>query len=132
MVLETKGWRCDDDDMRPAIIFLASLALVPAATFAKDAPPTAEERDLAIKGYMGCMFEGAAKLDDGVSDALTVGATVARQCRSQLNTMVDVIARGKNRHVHDLFLDRRIADEAQSGADVVVTLRAHRRANPAP
>lgn len=93
---------------------------------------TEAEKRTATRAYLVCLQEQARRMDDGVSDALTVGAVVAPLCRSQLLTSLEVYTRGWTARDRLPLYESQIAREATIGAQAVLTERRARGASAPP
>lgn len=122
-----KGFRLLSRTMRNAV-FLAFVTNFCTPSFAKDAPATDAERKAAMQIYHDCQMEKANLIDDGVSDALTVGNAVASACLPEMNQMADVLSQGENRRVRSMLVDR-LASQAGQRASTIVMLERNRRQN---
>lgn len=98
------------------------------SAIAREAPATAAEKDEAFRAYVACEQEKSRMLDDGYSDAMTVGGTVAFACRPEMENVAAVLAKGEKRDRVRLLLIDRLASHAAQDAATVVLLERRKRA----
>lgn len=100
--------------------FLTVALLCASPAFARDVPATAQQRQVAIEAYVACQFSYAKTLDDGISDALTIGHAVAASCRHEMENMAAVLTKGAKRDRVRLLLTERFANRAAQEASLIV------------
>ena len=105
------------------LAILAALILVAA----KAPPASQDEKDQAMRAHFACLYAAVPDRDDGVSDARTVGKSVALACRDTLATLASTLARGKGKMVESKLFDRLIGHEADEGADAVLAYRVRQK-----
>lgn len=72
---------------------MRAILLIPLALFGCATPATEAEKDAAYSRYYGCLQAEARRLDDGRSDAYSVGAAIAPLCQSLFFEWVDTLTR---------------------------------------
>ena len=99
--------------MRIAVIFvLTALAGIACSTYTRQSPqpseslPNQETLDYAEFVMTSCFREKAAALDDGISDAATVGAAVARSCRQESVHYMRQHTKGMSSNLRDGFVQQ--------------------------
>ncbi|OZA21187.1 MAG: hypothetical protein B7X90_02835 [Novosphingobium sp. 17-62-19] len=97
---------------------------------AREQPATDAEREQAGDTYIGCQIEKARRLDDGLSDAMTIGRAIAASCRTEMENLARVLAKGEKRDRVRLLVIDRLASHAAQDASVVVLLERKRRTDP--
>ncbi len=113
-----------------SIVALAGAIVVsPSVVQARELPATDAEKDEAGHAYIACQADKAGMLDDGYSDALTIGRAVASACRSEMENLAEVLTKGSKRDRVRLLLIDRLASHAALDASVVVLLERKRRAD---
>ncbi len=113
-----------------SVAALASVSVVnPSVVQARELPATDAEEDEAGRAYIACQADKAGMLDDGYSDALTIGRAIASACRSEMENLARVLAQGSKRDRVRLLLIDRLASHAAQDASVVVLLERKRRAD---
>lgn len=105
-----------------------ALASITTAT-AREAPATEVEKEAATRAYVECKIDKAKRLDDGISDAISIGAAIASACRPEMETVAGVLAKGEKRDRVRLMLIDRLANHAVEDAAAVVLLERRKRAN---
>lgn len=102
--------------------FLA-IGLVSIPASARKAPAPQEEIDTDIKAYLGCLTTHAAEMDDGISDAGSIGRAIATSCRAELMTTAEAMGRGENARVNRLLQERLQSHEEEEGTKAVLRVR---------
>ena len=90
-------------------------ALCAVSAQAREAPATEAEIDQAIRAHIECQIENAFSLDDGTSDAATVGKAVAIACSPSLLKAAEAMAKGSPPQVKRKLTDQ-LSREAHSEA----------------
>lgn len=80
-----------------------------------------------MQEYFSCIYEKADGLDDGVSDARTVGRSAAMLCREKLQDAAETFTRGARPRVYQMTFEALLHDEEDNGAAAVLKLRASKR-----
>jgi hypothetical protein len=98
------------------IAVLASIVLSAAAS-----PATDQEKDLAAEIYMTCLLKAASQIEHSQStdSAITAGIVVA--CRTNLQHMKDIYARGESSELADK-ISIHFEDLQQRSAERAVTI----------
>lgn len=109
---------------------MLACAILPTHTNARDReqPATETEKDKAGRAYLACQADKAGRLDDGYSDAMTIGRAIAVSCRPEMETLAAVLTKGAKRDRMRLMLIDRLASHAAQDASVMVLLERKRRA----
>lgn len=113
--------------MHVSLLVLGSLVLAGCATVVSKPPASEAEKDRANNLYISCLHDQARRADDGISDALTIGAAIAPLCRSYMESVAETATRGQRFQVYQLVYQRRLAAEANVAAAAVLTERSNRR-----
>lgn len=88
-------------------------------------PPASQvTKETATRNWLTCLYERAAQLDDGVSDARTVGRSIAPSCRDQYAYMVGLYTQGEKPTVRAIVHERLMVREIDEAADAVLRRRA--------
>lgn len=108
---------------------MLACAILPTHASAGDReqPATDAEKDEAGRTYLSCQADKAGRLDDGYSDAMTIGRAIAVSCRTEMEALAAVLAKGAKRDRVRLMLIDRLASHAAQDASVVVLLERKRR-----
>lgn len=110
-------------------LIIAASALCSLSTpsyAAHQQPATEEQKNAATAIYMDCLKQQAARLDDGTSDVLSVGAAIAPGCRGQLDAAAEVMAQGQNKGVHIMLRNKMESHAAEDAAAAVLWVRKQR------
>lgn len=113
--------------------FSGALAFgIQSASIAQEPLPASSGRSEAIQDHFDCLVEQTKRLDDGISDAATIGAAVASACQTTLSGVVEAESQGKSRQYRRMF-----AEELASGAEseatrIVLTVRQKQTRREAP
>jgi hypothetical protein len=87
-------------------------------------PATKEEIAAAARLYEECQVDKALSLDDGISDARTVGEVIANSCRPQMESFASLMTKDQKRDRVRLMLIERMASRAvQSATETVLFVR---------
>jgi uncharacterized protein YceK len=113
--------------MRPIVIAHAVLLLTGCASMPQAPAASQAEIEAASRAYLGCLYVGAERMDDGTSDAMSVGAAVAAACHSELAAVAETRTRGPMSTLYVDFLNQMKRDEAADGARAVLMVRQARR-----
>lgn len=89
---------------------------------AREAPATPEERKAAAQIYTDCHVANALKLDDGVSDAGTIGEAVALTCRPEMEEFARVMTKEQKRDRVRLMLIERMGSRAANEATLALLM----------
>jgi hypothetical protein len=89
----------------------------------QEAEASASERAAAKQAYLRCLFESAAALDDGKSDAATVGVAVRGACHRQFMDSVRLEIRGKGPDYASGYLEGAGKTEAELATTAVLRYR---------
>lgn len=81
-----------------AAVLLISGCAAPQATDA--------EKDAATRAFGECVQTAAPGVDDGVSDARTIGSAAATACHREANAMIDAFAAGMSPAGRELYRPR--------------------------
>jgi hypothetical protein len=101
-----------------------AIATFVTATLAVAAGPASElEKGAAANAYLDCMLSQAASMDDGTSDAETIGRAIAPACRQQMGQVVAVFGQGQSGQTRDMLYRRMISEEGTTGAAAVLKVR---------
>lgn len=119
--------------MRIGAAILIGIAAVASAS-AREPEATQEEKEAAYTAYAICLRNRTAALDDGVSDAETVGRAVALGCRPEQAKIATVLSQGAKRdRVRQRTLELMQEHEGQEAAEwVLMHRRRARLASPQP
>src|SRR6266702_2610644 len=85
---------------------LGAALLLSLTACASEAPQSASrvEIDAATGSLADCLGRAAEQLDDGKSDAATVGLAIEPICAAQFSQLVALNGRGLNQAAYDLYL----------------------------
>ena len=108
------------------LMAIAVLLLLPFPVWGKEALATTAEKEAAAKALVQCRMQQAQLLDDGYSDALTIGQAVASACRIKMLILIAAITKGKNPQVV-LSLREKAEKFAIQDATKIVLLERKRR-----
>ena len=104
--------------MREMVVVVAALGLASCA----DAPIDRAAVKAAEVKYVSCLDTQAAALDDGHSDAASVGYAVAGACSALAVQMVDIGTPNLSR-LDQQTVERRVAGNISTATEVVLTRR---------
>lgn len=90
---------------------------------AREAPATNAETESAKRAYIECRIAKARSLDDGISDAMTIGRVVAAACRWEMEQVATVLTQGENGRVRSMLIDRMSGRAAEDAAAIVLLER---------
>jgi hypothetical protein len=103
---------------------LLGIFLVTAPAFASEAPTVDAEWKAVALEYRECQVQKARILDDGISDALTIGQIIASACRPEMEQVAAAMSRGeKNRRVLPMVIERLASHAAEDAARMVLLER---------
>lgn len=109
--------------MKPPLPLMALLVTLCACT-TPDAPPVpAADMRAASQAEIGCMKHFAASLDDGKSDAATIGLAVAHACEQETRAAAAVVARGQNGRVQAMTEANLLSDAPKTATEAVLLQR---------
>lgn len=103
-----------------------AMLLAQTSAGAREQAATDGEKDAAGQSYIACQADKADRLDDGYSDAMTIGRAIAASCRPEMEALAAVLARGSSERMRLMLIDR-LASHAPQDASVVVLLARKRR-----
>jgi hypothetical protein len=98
----------------------------PASTAEIPAPASTAEIDAATNNLGNCLGRAAEQMDDGKSDARTVGLAIEPVCATQFSHVVEVNGRSLNPAAYNLYLEKVRPDQLEFAAGVVMKVRALR------
>ena len=104
-----------------AVLAAVCLALAGCASAAVITQP---QKEAAMQSIFDCYAKGASQLDDGRSDAATIGEAVAQICKAELQSYINLIS--ANGYEQRLMEDRLSASAPKNATAVVLKLRAKR------
>lgn len=104
------------------IIIIVS-ALCFGEVFAREALASPAEKEAAMRAYMDCRIMRARSLDDGISDAMTIGRVVAAACRREMEQATSVLTQGENARVRSMLTDRMSGRATEDAATIVLLER---------
>lgn len=107
-------------------VFTALAVSIATPSIAQDTSPGEADRRAAMQAYYDCRLEKANLLDDGVSDALTIGNAVAAACRVEMELMADVLSAGEGSRVRSMLISRLERRSAEDTAVIVLRQRSRR------
>ncbi len=90
--------------------------LISAMAPAREAPATNEEKKAAALAYVQCQADQAETLDDGISDAATIGTVIANKCRTLMEEYARVMTKDQKRDRVRVMLIERMAGRAVASA----------------
>jgi len=95
-----------------------------------EAPATEAEKDQAVQWFIDCVKAASARLDDRISDAMTIATVIiSDRCAPQAEQAAEVFARGENYRVKAMVRDQFLHGGAQElAAKIVLDQRARRSA----
>ncbi|HUE63598.1 MAG TPA: hypothetical protein VMO78_04405 [Rhizomicrobium sp.] len=99
---------------------------VPASTAEIPARASTAEIDAATNNLGNCLGRAAEQMDDGKSDARTVGQAIEPVCATQFSHLVEVNGRSLNPAAYNLYLEKVRPDQLEFAAGVVLKVRALR------
>jgi len=107
----------------------AIISFLSVATIATAQSTSSDDAELksASNAYIECVGKNARELDDGISDAQTVGKAAAQSCRTELRTTTDIVTRGRDSEARERIYREQIEEEAGVGTRIVLKVRAARR-----
>jgi hypothetical protein len=105
--------------MRSLLCLAAAFLLVAA----RPLPPTDVEKSDVIHALKDCYAARATDLDDGISDAASVGGAVAAACDGPLQSTAALFTRGQNQRVTNELIDELRKTATQWATGVVLQLR---------
>lgn len=88
--------------------------------------PTSAEEAAAIV-HFNCLANKAKEMDDGISDAATIGAVIAPSCHVELQNWASVVSRHDNKRVKVMILERWKANATNFATRVVLDVRKSRK-----
>ena len=113
------------------LVIVAWLALTGCASAPPQVPmATEEEKAAAARLYVVCLAANAEDLDDGISDAGSVGAAVAAACRRERRAQIDVSTRGGMESLRLEMYDDADQADAVRGTRMVLDTRRRRAGTP--
>ncbi|MAH14837.1 MAG: hypothetical protein CMN65_03655 [Sphingomonadaceae bacterium] len=115
--------------MLKALVTVAVL-FVSAAASADQEETSLPTRDEATRAHFNCQLEQARLLDDGKSDARTIGEAVANACVSTLSTVADVLSQGESKRFRR-YLWEDLTQNANTEATGIVLMVRKKEAAPA-
>lgn len=77
--------------------------------------------------YLNCLHRWVKSLDDGVSDAATVGRAASNRCITERNNLVTVMMHDQNKRVRAMFAEAMVERSAQDGTETVLRYRSGKR-----
>lgn len=96
---------------------------------ARETGASVDEQHAVASVYLDCLAEQIVLLDDGVSDAMTVGRVVANACRSKREDVAAIMSKG-NRRVQRLLSDRLASHAPEDAATFVLQSRSEKSRAP--
>lgn len=104
----------------------ASAALMPSAAFGEpiDIKVTPQVQDKYHLEYLNCLDRSVRSLDDGISDAYTIGRAASNRCIRERNNLVAVMMHAENKRVRAQFAEAMVERSAQDGAETVLRYRS--------
>lgn len=91
---------------------------------------TESEKQAASENYVGCLFDNARQLDDGRSDAATIGSAVRSACRALYLRSMAVAVQGENQRVKQGFYERAKNSDIELATSAVLRVRSNNRSVP--
>ncbi|MCM3420552.1 hypothetical protein [Sphingopyxis alaskensis] len=104
-------------------IIFAVNALCFGEVSARESPASYAEKEAAMRAYMDCRIIRAQSLDDGISDAITIGRVVAAACQREMEQAAAVLTQGENARVRSMLTDRMSGRAAEDAATIVLLER---------
>ena len=107
---------------------LGALLFLCLTACASSAPPpaSAAEIDAASGNLANCLGRAAEQLDDGKSDAATIGLAIEPLCTAQFSQLSAVIGRGLNPAAYNLYLEKNTASQLEIATGMVLKVRSLR------
>ena len=102
------------------------LALCLGACAGPRAPASTAEIDAATVNLGNCLGKAAEQIDDGKSDARTVGLAIAPACATQFYQLAEINGHGLNQAAYNLYLEEARPNQLEFAANVVLKVRALR------
>jgi hypothetical protein len=97
-----------------------------AACASPTAPVSTTEIDAATSNLGNCLGRAAEQMDDGKSDARTVGLAIEPVCATQFSQVAEINGRSLNPAAYNLYLEKMRPDQLEFAANVVLKIRALR------
>lgn len=118
------------DTYRGTLFFstVLGIALMVGHTSIADArrpqPATEAENREALLANARCLYRQAAMMDDGISDAATIGSAIAPACSQSWNVYVELQGRHLSSLARQMLRNRMADDPAQVATSMVLARRA--------
>jgi hypothetical protein len=109
--------------MRRAAMAFAAITLAAFPAVARPLPATPEQKEAAFRAYTECRLARIDALDDGVSDALTIGIVVASACQNERENIAAVLTQDQKRDRVRVGVLERMNARAGSEAAALVLIR---------
>ena len=77
----------------------------------------------AVKRIHDCFQKNAPMLDDGFSDAATVGRSLAAACRPEVLSAADTYSQGSNDYLKNMMREQFIGSWVEGGASAILQMR---------
>ena len=90
------------------------------------APASTVEIDAATNNLGNCLGRAAEQIDDGKSDARSVGLAIEPVCTTQFSQLAEVNGRSLSPAAYNLYLEKIRPDQLEFAAGVILKLRALR------
>lgn len=104
----------------------------PAQAPSSERLSTESEKKVARENYVGCLFDNARQLDDGRSDAATIGSAVRSACRALYLKSMAVAIQGESQRVKQGFYERvsNSNSDIEMATSAVLRVRSNNRSVP--
>ena len=96
------------------------------AQASRAAPASMAEIDAATTDLGNCLGRAAERLDDGQSDAATVGLAIEPVCAAQFSQLAEINGRSLNPATYNLYLEKARPHQLEFATNVVLKVRALR------
>jgi hypothetical protein len=97
-----------------------------AACASPTAPASTAEIDAATNNLGNCLGRAAEQMDDGKSDARTVGLAIEPVCATQFSQVAEINGRSLNPAAYNLYLEKVRPDQLEFAAGIVLKVRSLR------
>jgi hypothetical protein len=118
--------------MAARIALGGAILLTLVACASRPQPASKEEIKQATQGYSDCLHRAAANLDDGTSDTASVARAVSDYCTPEYQRLVDLHGQGMNPQAKSALQQKAQATQLDDATEVVLQVRAQRKAPSQP
>lgn len=88
---------------------------------------TEQVKDQYHLEYLNCLDRSVRALDDGISDALTIGRVASNRCIRERSNLVAVMMHAENKRVRSQFAAAMVEQSVRDGAETVLRYRSLKR-----